>query len=394
MKFALRNRSATPDSGVEGPLRILRRSVSSADTLQVGDIVLIDHVDLDRVTAQRLADAGVSAVIHASTLVSGRFPNRGPQVLLDAGIHLVDGLGETSSALKAGQPVRIDGARVLVDGEVVAEGRQVDSEVLAADLERASAGMTSQLASFTHNSTEFLRREQDVLLHGEGVPSLRTKVGRRPVVVVVDAHDWRRELKALKPFLREQHPVVIGVGTAAEAMSRDGLRPDVVVVNASEAEQPRAKVLRKASDVVALVDRGAGSVVTEQYERIGVRPLRFETGATAEDAALLVAERTGTDLIVGVGMHATLEDFLDRNRPGLASTYLTRLKVGPMLVDASTVPRLYAGAVRPRHVLAVAAAGLAALGVAVGITPVGQEFLADLAPTMHTLIDHVRGIVS
>jgi uncharacterized membrane-anchored protein len=143
--------------------------------------------------------------------------------------------------------------------------------------------------------------------------------------------------------------------------------------------------------VVVLVERGATRAATERFERLGVRPLRFESGATAEDAALILADSGDAYLIVGVGMHATLDEFLDRRRAGLASTYLTRLKVGPRLVDAAAVPHLYDGQVRPRHLLAVTIAGLVALVAAVGVTPVGQEWAADLGPALSGLIVSDQG---
>ena len=160
---------------------------------------------------------------------------------------------------------------------------------------------------------------------------------------------------------------------------------------------PAAAVLRKARDVVVLVEPRAPRSATEQLERLGIRPLRFETTATAEDAALLLASAREASLIVGVGMHATLDEFLDSRRSGLASTFLTRLKLGPDLVDAAALPRLYDGAVRPRHLLGAVVAGVLTVAAAISVTPVGQQWVDDLSPgvtsTTSDLIDNVRGIL-
>jgi uncharacterized membrane-anchored protein len=214
--------------------------------------------------------------------------------------------------------------------------------------------------------------------------------------VVVRGHDWERELAGIKPFIKEQGPVLVGVDGGADALRDAGHQPDIVVAHAAADELPSLEVLRRATDVVALVERGATRAATERLDRSGIRPLRFETGATTEDAALVLADAGRASLIVGVGMHATLDEFLDRRRTGLASTYLTRLKVGPRLVDAAAVPQLYDGAVRPRHLLALAVAGLVALGAAIGVTPVGQEWADSLAatvgPTTTDLIDTLQGL--
>ena len=397
MKFAVRPRPAPSLPGVHGPARVHRRTASLLGRLHAGDVAVIDHLDMDRDTAQALIDAGVVAVVNAGPMVSGRFPNLGPERLVEAGIVVVDNAGaEIFERLKDGVQVRIDAGVVHAGDTLVAPAREVTADLVRTEMTRARTGLTAQLESFTHNSTEFLRREQDLLLHGHGVPRTATAMAGRPVVVVVRSHGWEDELRGIKAFIREQRPVLVGVDRGADALAEAGHRPDVVVVTAGD-DLPSAAVLRKARDVVVLVERGAPRSVTEQLERLGIRALRFETTATTEDAALLLASARDASLIVGVGMHATLDEFLDRRRAGLASTFLTRLKVGPELVDATAVPQLYDGAVRPRHLLGALVAGLVAVAAAVSVTPVGQQWVDDVSPSVSSttsdLIDNVRGIL-
>jgi uncharacterized membrane-anchored protein len=397
MKFAVRSRPAPPLPGVHGPARIHRRTASLLGRLHVGDVAVLDHLDMDRDTAQALIDAGVVAVVNSGPMVSGRFPNLGPERLVEAGVLVVDNAGpEVFDRLKDGTDVRIDAGVLHAGDTLVATGREVTAELVRSEMGRARSGLSAQLESFTHNSTEFLRREQDLLLHGHGLPRTATDMAGRPVVVTVRSHGWQDELRGIKPFVREQRPVLVGVDHGADALVEAGHRPDVVVVSGVD-DLPSAAVLRKARDVVVLVERGAPRSATEQLERLGIRPLRFETTATAEDAALLLASAREASLIVGVGMHATLDEFLDRRRAGLASTFLTRLKVGPDLVDASAVPQLYDGAVRPRHLVGALVAGVLAVAAAVSVTPVGQQWVDDLAPAVTSsttdLIDNVRGIL-
>ncbi|MGN0063537.1 MAG: putative cytokinetic ring protein SteA [Nocardioides sp.] len=392
MKFPTRQRPTPTLPGVAGTARVERRAARLLTRLRPGDIAVLDHVDMDRALAQSLIDAGVAAVVNASPMSSGRYPNLGPDHLVQAGVPVLDQIGADGFArVRDGDPVRLhEGALHLEDGSAV-EGRTVDADVVADEMQAAREGLTAQLESFTHNSTAFLKREQDLLLHGHGVPALPHAVDGRPVVVVVDSYDWAQELKGLKPFLREQKPTVIAVDGAAQALKGAGRPADVVVLSSPD-QTVGADVLRKADLVIVLVERGAPRGVTEPLERIGVQAVRFETSATAEDAALILADAADPSLIVGVGMHATLDEFLDRRRPGLASTFLTRLKVGPRLVDAAAVPTLYDGAVRPRHVVGLGIFGAALAAVAVAVTPVGQEWAADLGPWLGDISDYVRGL--
>lgn len=389
MRMPVRQRPTAGRPGVVGTARVDRRTRALLPRLRAGDVAVLDHADLDRTTAQALVDAGVVAVVNAAPMISGRYPSLGPEVLVAAGIRVVDRVGGAGLvAIADGGVVRVDGGTVLVEDRPVAVGRQVDPETVARELTAARDGLTAHLETFTHNTTEFLRREQDVLLHGLGIPRPATRIAGRPVVVVAPGHEHARELALVRTFVREQQPVLIGVGRGADVLREAGLRADLVVLDASadEAEIPSAKVLKTARDVVVRTDRGAGRSAVEHLERLGVRPMRFESSATPEDAALLLAAGADAALIVGVGLRATLEELLDSQRAGLASTYLTRLKVGRRLVDAAAVPHLYAGRVRPRHLLLVMLSGLIALGAAVGVTPVGQEWADALADLLQGLL--------
>ncbi|QCX27346.1 putative cytokinetic ring protein SteA [Nocardioides jishulii] len=395
MKFASRTRPAPDLPGTRGTARVDRRARALLSRLVPGDVAVIDLLDLDRATAQALVDSGVVAVLNASAMISGRYPNLGPQVLADAGVLMVDQLGDTLFAsVKDGDTVRVDGETVHVGEGRAFSGRLLGPDVVRQLVEEARAGLSHQLESFTHNSTEFLRREQDVLLHGQGVPVPRTVIADRPVVVVVPGRDYVNELAAVRRFVADHRPVLVGVDRGADAIRQAGLRPDVVVVSADagDDELPDPKTLKAARDVVLRVDRGANRHVGERFTQLGVTPLLFESTATTEDAALILADSQHARVIIGVGMHATLDEFLDRQRAGLASTYLTRLKVGPRLVDATAVPTLYSGRVRPRHLLAVTVAGLVALAAAVGTTPVGQEWAEALTSQLSSLFDQLQGM--
>ncbi|QBR91292.1 putative cytokinetic ring protein SteA [Nocardioides euryhalodurans] len=379
----VRNKTSAALPGLTGPARVERRTKVLLPRLRRGDVAVIDHLDLDRATAQALVDAEVAAVLNASRFLSGRYPALGPVVLAEAGIMMVDGL-EGLQHIPDGAPVRIHDEMVYVSGKPVALGRQVDAATLQDEMVQARTGLITQLETFTHNSAEFLRREEELLLHGQGLPVTGSRLAGRPVIVVVEGHEHRAELAAIKAFVRERRPVLIGVDRGADALREAGHTPDLVVLGNGGDELPQAATLRAARDVVVRVDRGDRRPL-EHLERLGIRALRVESSATAEDLALLLADAGDASVIVGVGMHATLDDFLDRQRAGLASTYLTRLKVGQRLVDATAVPTLYSGRLRPRHLFLALLVGVVALVAALGTTPVGQDWLAEAWTWLETL---------
>lgn len=397
MKLSVRQRPPAPPPGLIAPARVDRRTPALLARLRPGDVAVLAQVDLDRSTAQALVERRVAAVVNAEPMISGRFPNLGPQVLVDAGVPMVDAVGgDALFRLRDGAELRLLDGEVYVGDELVAAGRVVGAELVREEMERARSGMVAQLDSFTRNSVEFLHREEDLLLHGLGLPRIRTSLTGRPVVVVVRSPDHAAELAGIARFIHEQGAVLVGVQRGADALLEAGLKPDVVVLDgrADEHDAPSAKSLKAARDVVLRVDRGTGRGSEERFERLGVRPLACETGASPEDVALLLADRGRASVVVGVGLHATLEEFLDRQRPGLASTYLTRLAVGERLVDARTLPVLYSGRVRPRHVLLVLLAGLVAVLAAVAVTPVGQEWARDAVPMLRDLLDDLQGLLS
>lgn len=404
MKFPTRQQPADGLPGVTGTARVDRRTSAVVRRARPGDVAVIDHLDLDRSHAEALVDAGVIAVVNAASFISGRYPNLGPNLLANAGVVMVDNAGaDVLKAVHDGSRVRIVDGKVFQGEEVLAEGTVLTAADIATRMEDARGGLATQLQSFTHNTTEFLRREQDLLLHGQGVPDLRTRINGRPVVIVVRGYDYREDLRKLRRYIREQSPVLIGVDGGADALLEAHQRPDVVVVgeqglgsgstNAGEqAQKISDRALREAREVVVHADRSGRAIGADRLDRIGVRTQKISASGTSEDVAMLLADASGASLIIAVGTHATLDEFLDRQRSGLASTFLTRLRVGPKLVDAKGVHQLYAGRVRLWHLALVLLAGLVALGIAIAATPVGGGWWEDLQAALSDLFDWIQGL--
>ncbi len=366
-----RSRLAVPP-GITGTARLDRRTRNLAKRARPGDIAVIDHVDIDRGAAMALVEAGVAGVVNLAPSVSGRYPNLGPQALLDAGVVLVDNVGQDAfTAINDGDPVRIDGDTVYKGDTAVACGVRQDHQTVATALEASKDGMASQLEAFSANAVDYLRRERDVLLDGAGVPSLTTPIDGRHVLVVVRAFSYRDDLAALKTYIRENSPLLLGVDAGADALVEAGYRPDLIVTDADEISDA---ALRCGAEVVAHVSHDGRLRGRDRLERLGVKAATFAGSGTAEDAALLLAHSHDAALIVMVGSHSSLPEFLDKGRSGMASAFLTRAAVGSRLVDAKAVAQVYQNRIRGWWVALVVLLALGVVAAAIATTPVGQDW--------------------
>ncbi|MDX6282524.1 MAG: hypothetical protein QOH03_3595 [Kribbellaceae bacterium] len=363
MKLPSLRRARPPElPGTAGVVRLDRRTKNLTKRLKPGEIAVIDHVDLDRVSAEALVDCKVAAVVNVADSISGRYPNLGPEILVEAGIPLVDGIGrEVFSVLHEGERVRLNDGILYRGEEVVAKGVVQDSASVAQLMDDARAGLSTQLEAFTANTLEYLRQERDLLLDGIGVPDVHTAMDGKHVLIVVRGYDYREDLVALRPYIREYRPVLIGVDGGADALVENGYVPDLIV---GDMDSVKDETLKCGAEVVVHAYRNGHAPGSERLERLGVESIEFPATGTSEDVAMLLADSKGASLIVAVGTHNSLVEFLDKGRSGMASTFITRLRVGAKLVDAKGVGRLYRSRVSTFQVVALIAAGLFALGVA------------------------------
>jgi uncharacterized membrane-anchored protein len=359
---SLRRARPTELPGTVGVVRLDRRTKNLTKRLKPGDIAVIDHVDLDRVSAEALVDCRVGAVINVADSISGRYPNLGPEILVEAGVPLVDKIGgELFSVLHEGEQVRLHEGALYRGEQVLAKGMPHDSQTVAELMDDARAGLSTQLEAFTANTLEYLRRERDLLLDGVGVPQIHTPMEGRHVLIVVRGYDYREDLVALRPYIREYRPVLIGVDGGADALVENGYAPDLIV---GDMDSVNDDTLRSGAEVVVHAYRDGRAPGSERLERLGVDSIEFPATGTSEDVAMLLADSKGASLIVAVGTHNSLVEFLDKGRSGMASTFITRLRVGSKLVDAKGVGRLYRSRVSTVQVVSLIVAGLFALGVA------------------------------
>ncbi len=345
-----------------------------------GDIVVLDEMDLDRMTADRLVEARVGAVINTSPSISGRYPNLGPEALVANGILLLDTVSSDAfKRIKDGVKVRIDGGVVYADKlikkepEVLVEGIELTELAIAERMIEARNGLADHLEAFAGNTIEFIRTESALLIDGFGVPELDLTMKQRHVVVVADGPDHAEDLQRLKPFIKEYAPILIGVGRGADTLRRRGYRPDVIV---GDPEEITSATMKCGAEVILPADTDGHAKGLTRIQDLGIGATTFPSSGSAADLALLLADHHGAALIVTAGAPASLDDFFDRGRrDSNPATFLTRLKVGTKLMDAKAVATLYRTRVSGIAVALVVLAALVAVIVVLLASNSGGEFV-------------------
>ena len=367
--------TAAPAREVAGVARLGKRTKQLVKRLRPGDVAIIDHRDLDRVSGEDLVACGVAGVVNCAPSSSGRYPNMGPLLVAQAGIALVDVAGDDLFArLQDGDPVVLRGGEVWCRGRLLASGELLEAERVQAETDRRRAEIGAALEAFAHNTLQYMLEERDLLAGRIELPRFETDFRDRPVLIVVRGVDHKRDIKALRPYIRDLKPVLVGVDGGADALLQEGFRPDVIVGDMDSAAEA---TLRCGAELVVHAYPDGRAPGRELLERLGLEHKVVPAPGTSQDIAMLIAAEKGAELLVSVGSHFNLVEFLDKNRRGMASTFLTRLRVGEILVDAKGVSRLY----RPRPGVApvglLALTGLLVLVAVILLTP-GLHDVADL----------------
>jgi len=362
--------------------RLVRRA-------QPGEIAVIDHEDLDRVSAEALLEVGVAGVVNAARSISGRYPNLGPLILIQAGVPLIDAVGPLLlRKVREGDPIRLDGDRIIVGDQLVGVGiRQSEAAVLEA-MSEAKLSLAERFESFATNTLDYMHRERDLLFGGSGLPAIEHDLSRRPVLVVVRGYDYKEDLAVLGPYIRDVHPVLLGVDGGADALIEAGYRPDVILGDMDSVsdgalllalETPRRWPRRRQPTEILLHAYQDGRAPGRaRLDALGVPYRLVEASGTSEDMAFLLAHEKGAETIVAVGSHGNLREFLDKGREGMASTFLVRLRVGEILMDAKGVSRVYSPRIRTRDSVLLVGSAIAAMAAAIIASPGLRLYVTQL----------------
>ena len=336
----LQGRHEEPAGGpIYGTARLGRKTKELVKRLRPGDVAVIDHTNIDRIAAEELIATGVHAVLNASESSNGRYPNAGPLILARAGIRLIDAPGGALfEKLRDGHAVTVDGGTVISAGREVVTGRVLEAEELTEQMERQRDRIDDALASFAENTMAHLRQEGDILAGHIEFPGTRTAFRDRHVLIVVRGTTHRRDLQALRAYIRDVRPLLIGVDGGADAIIEAGLTPDVILGDMDSASD---EALCSGAELIVHGYPDGRAPGRDRVLELGLEHTVVPAAGTSQDVAMLMAFEKGASLIVSVGAHFNLIEFLDKNRGGMSSTFLTRLRIGETLVDAKGVSRLY-----------------------------------------------------
>jgi len=357
----------------EGIARLDKRTKDLTKRLGPDDIAIIDHVDMDRVSAEALLATGVEVVVNAASSISGAYPNVGPLLLTRGGVTLIDHVGpDVFSCLREGELIQVVGDEILLEGKTCAKGTRLSVTTIEAKMEEAKLGLGDQLDRFARNTIEYLENERSILTDETWVPETVVDFHGRHALVAVRGYDFKEDMRALAPYIREMKPILIGVDGGADAILEAGFRPDIIV---GDMDSVTDEALRSGAQLIVHAYPDGRAPGMERLDELGVPGTAWPLAATSEDLALLLPWELGAELIVAVGTHANLVEYLDKGRKGMASTFLVRLKVGPKLVDAKGVNKLYRSAIGPSHLIPILMAGLVVVSALVLISPGLRTFL-------------------
>jgi uncharacterized membrane-anchored protein len=361
-----------PAPPLSGAARIDRRTKNLVKRLRPGEIAVIDHADLDRIAAEDLVACGALAVVNVAESCTGRYPNSGPLVLANAGVKLIDvPNAPLFDELEDGDQVSVVDGQVRRNGSVLASGRVIDLEAATEQLERQRELIDEALVAFAENTMEHARDEVELLSGKIDLPAVRTSFRGRHALIVVRGTTYRRDLRALRAYIEDTRPLLVGVDGGADAILEEGFKPDVVLGDMDSATDA---VLGCGAELLVHAYKDGRAPGEERLERLGLEFVRVPAAGTSQDVAMLLAYEKGAELIVSVGAHFNLTEFLDKNRAGMSSTFLTRLRIGEILVDAKGVSRLYNPGVRGWQMWTFLVIALVLIVIVVLSSPALAEF--------------------
>ncbi len=358
---------------VKGVARLDRRTKNLISRIYPGEIAVLDHEDIDQVACDALIQAGIRGVVNVKASITGKYNNPGPLHLCDAGIYLLDQVGpKVMEVVRDGELVEILGNTLMKNGAPICQGIIIDKAEVHKKLREAKTGLADRLDAFVQNTIEHARQEMPLILNDISFPHLHTNITKKHALVVVRGRGYRDDLRVIMPYIDEMRPVVIAVDGAADTLLHLGIRPHVIV---GDMDSVSDWALRRGSELLVHVYPNGQSPGRERLQHLGLEAVECQVPGTSEDMALLLAYEKGAELIVVVGSHSSIEDFLDKGRKGMASTFLTRLKIGSILIDAKGVSKLYRSRAHGKDIAKVALAGLIPLSISIAVSQPLRQFL-------------------
>lgn len=369
----------------KGIVRLDKKTKNLVKRLQHGDIAVIDHCDLDEVAANALVEAHVKAVINVTSSMSKVYPNCGPLNLVESGIKLVDCPGsDLFNKLLEGEEIEVKKGRILRNGYELASGEELTIGTIKQKMEDTRANLENVLSSFVQNTIDYAKNEIGLICGEYKVPAVGTVFNNKHVLIVVRGKNYKDDLKAIKSYIDEIKPVLIGVDGGADALTEFGLRPHVIV---GDMDSVSDKTLLCGAELVVHAYPNGKAPGMVRLQELGLDAVTYAAPGTSEDIAMLMAYENKAELIVAVGTHSNMIDFLEKGRKGMASTFLVRAKVGSILIDAKGVSKLYKSKLHiSKHLAPIIIAALLPMVAVIIMSPSTRELMRLLGIYLRVLV--------
>lgn len=358
---------------IKGVARVDKRTKDLVKRLQPNEIAVINHEELDEVAAESLVATKIKGVINASESISRRYPNLGPLVLAEAGVHIIDNVGQDIlTQINEGDEIEIYYNLIVKNGQNIGQGEVLTVDKINSEMAKTKKNLGTVLEKFVQNTLEYAQQEQWFILGGVNIPDTDIKFKERHTLIVVRGQNYKEDLLAINSYINEIHPILIGVDGGADALRELGYKPDIII---GDMDSISDTTLKCGAEIIVHAYPDGRAPGMERVNKLGLKAITFPAPGTSEDIAMLLAYEKGTEIIVAVGTHSNMIDFLEKGRKGMASTFLVRMKVGSILVDARGVNKLYKQPVKKRFLFAITAAALIPFILVMTISPPTRQVL-------------------
>lgn len=371
---------------IKGRVKIDIKTKNLINRLEQKDIALISHKDLDEIAAISLADKKVSCVINTEKFISGKYPNKGPSILIKNNIALFEVTGDYNfSTIKDGDILEIIDNNIILGERTLGNCTLVDNKMIIKLIKLGNENLESELDIFIENTLEYAKKEKSIVTGKINLPKLDIDLANKQVLVVVRGKDYKADLLTIKSYIKEVKPILIGVDGGGDALMEFGYIPDLII---GDMDSVSDKCLLIAKEVIVHGYASGKAPGMKRVIELGIEPKLFISPGTSEDIALLLAYEKNADLIVALGTHTNMIDFLEKGRPGMGSTFLTRLKVGERLIDAKGVNKLYSSTLKTKHLILVVAAAFIPILIILFINPLTRSILNLMKIRMKILLGY------
>lgn len=358
---------------IKGIARSGKRTKELVKKLQAHEIAIIDHEDIDELAAQSLVKAKVKAVINASPSITGKYPHRGPSVLIESGIPVLEQVGaDVFAKINDGMEIQIKGQEIFSDHQLLGQGKVLNMKIIAEKVRQAEKNYHIQLGKFINNTLEYAAKEIKLVDQKLDIPDLGLDFHGRHTLIVVRGKDYLDDLNVIRPYINEIKPILIGVDGGADALRSFGYCPHLII---GDMDSISDRTLKCGAKLIVHAYPNGRAPGMERISSLGLDASLLPAPGTSEDAAMLLSYQLGTELIVAVGTHSNVIDFLEKGRQGMASTFLVRLKIGSILVDAKGVSKLYRQKLKFRYIAQLVMAALIPFIIVGLVSPSASQFL-------------------